>query len=136
MTAVLCLAAAAPAAAAPAAGCAPVVATAAPASPAEMLARARLGGPFPNFCSIPPVPKDIPTAAAYKSQVVDVRLDGRLLERQTAPSTFSLGDTDAFSAAVRGEAAPPPPITTPDEGDTAAFVKAMRAKATPPKRGH
>jgi hypothetical protein len=106
------------------------------ALPADMLAMARAGGAFPSYCAIPAVPTDAPTAQAYKTEVVDIRLDGRLLARQTAATTFTLSDTDALAARLRAAATAPPPMTTPDEGDTEAFVKAMRAKAAAPaKRG-
>jgi hypothetical protein len=105
-----------------------------PALPTDMVALARAGGAFPAICSIPAVPTDVPSAETYKHRVVDIRLDGRALERQTAPSTFTLSDTDALAASLRAAATPPPPMTTPDEGDTEAFVKAMRAKAAAPKK--
>ncbi|HZL01269.1 MAG TPA: hypothetical protein VFC47_15390 [Caulobacteraceae bacterium] len=104
--------------------------------PADMLARVRRGGPFPSFCSIPVVPKDVPTAAFTKSEVQDIRLDGRQLARRTGPETFSLSGTAALTDQLRRQAAPPPPMTPPSEADTAAFVAAMKAKAAPPPRKH
>ena len=103
--------------------------------PPDMVAAARGPHAFPTFCSIPPIPRDVRSAAQYKAAVVDTRLAGRDLTRDSAESTFSLTGTDDFAAGARNEAAPPPPMDNP-EGDTAAFVDAAKKRATPPPRPH
>ena len=106
-----------------------------PASlPPDLVAKARDVHAYPTFCSIPPTPVGVRGPGAFRAAVVDTRVAGARLVSQTAPSTFSLGDTDAFAAAQREEAAPPPPMTAPSEADAEAFAKAARARATPPKR--
>jgi len=64
---------------------------------------------------------------------VDTRVAGARLVSQTAPSTFSLGDTDDYAASGRAEAAPPP-MTAPSEASAEDFAKAARERAKAPKR--
>ncbi len=102
--------------------------------PPDLVATARDVRAYPTFCSIPPAPAGVRQPAAFKEAVVDTRVVGARLVRQTAPSTFSLGDTDAYAAAGRAEAAPPPPMTTPGGAAAEDFAKAARERAKPPKR--
>lgn len=103
--------------------------------PADMVAAARQPHAFPTFCSIPPIPGDVRTASQYKTAVVDTRLAGRQLTRESDESTFSLTGTDDFAAGARIEAVPPPPMDNPD-GDTDAFINAAKSRANPPPRPH
>jgi hypothetical protein len=105
-------------------------------SPAELSAQAHDVHIYPTFCSIPPTPTGVRNAAAFKSAVVDTRVAGVRLVDQTAPSTFSLEDTDRFAAEARAEAAPPPPMTTPEEPGSQDFVDTGRKLVTPPSRPH
>ncbi|MGI8839400.1 MAG: hypothetical protein ACR2F8_01215 [Caulobacteraceae bacterium] len=91
-------------------------------------------GAYPTFCSIPPAPVGVRAAAAFKSAVMDTRIAGARLVSQTAPSTFSLEGTEAYAAAGRAEARPPPPMTASDAAAAEDFAKAARARAMPPKR--
>ena len=91
---------------------------------------------FPNFCDIPPTPKNVLSAQAYKTEVVETRLAGLQLENQTAPGTWSLTGTEDFQSGAIREAAPPPPMTPPGGADTKAFVAKSKAKATPPHKPH
>lgn len=102
--------------------------------PPDLVAKARSIDAYPTFCAIPPTPAGVRGAGAFKAAVMDTRISGARLVRQTAPSTFSLSDTEAFAAAERGQAAPPPPMTMPSQGAAEDFAKAARARATPPKR--
>ena len=106
-----------------------------PASlPPDLVAGAREVRAYPTFCSIPPTPVGVRDAAAFKGAVTNTRVAGARLVRQTAPSTFSLGDTDTYAAAGRAQAAPPPPMTTPGDATAEDFAKAARERAKPPKR--
>ncbi|HWE98477.1 MAG TPA: hypothetical protein VG248_01645 [Caulobacteraceae bacterium] len=93
-------------------------------------------GGFPNFCSIPAVPRDVPTPAAFRTAVVDTRVAGRAAEHQASPATWTLpeGGAEAFAAQARAEAAAPPPLTS--EADTEAFAARLRELAAPPRRVH
>jgi hypothetical protein len=87
---------------------------------------------FPTFCQIPARPRNVRTGKAFKEAVVAIRLSGVRLAVETAPGTFSLEHTDSFASAARAEAAPPPPITQPDDEQTQAFINKARALAHPP----
>lgn len=101
--------------------------------PPDLVAAARDVRAYPTFCSIPPTPTGVRQPATFKAAVFDTRFAGARLVHQTAPSTFSLGDTDAYAAAGRAEAAPPPPMTAPADA-AEDFAKAARDRAKPPKR--
>jgi hypothetical protein len=90
--------------------------------------------PYPSFCDIPPAPKSVPSAPAFKSEVVGVRVAGRTLDERSGPDTWSLDGTEAFAAQAKREVEPPPPMTTPEVGGTEAFVAKSQAAATPPPR--
>lgn len=106
-----------------------------PPMPADMVAEAAKPHPYPTFCSIPPVPHDVRSAMAWKAAVVDTRVAGARLKQESGPSTFSLDATSDFAGDARSEAAPPPPMTSPDD-TTEAFVKGAKSRATPPPRPH
>lgn len=100
----------------------------------ELTAPAPRNLAFPNYCDIPPAPKSVPSAEAFKSEVVTVRLAGRALDTKTGPETWSLSGTEDFATAAKREVEPPPPMTTPEPGGTEAFVKKSQALATPPPK--
>jgi hypothetical protein len=106
------------------------------AAPPDLLAQAHQVRAYPTFCAIPPKPVGVRGAAAFKTAVVDTRVAGARLVGQTAASTLSLDDTDQFAAAARGEAAPPLPMTTPDQSGAEDFVNSGRKRVTPPARPH
>jgi hypothetical protein len=107
----------------------------APPAPPALAREFQPGGPlaYPTFCAIPVTPT-VPSVAAFRGEVVNTRLAGAWLQRQTAPETWSLTGTEDFQAAAIREAAPPPPMTSAEEANTEAFVAKSRAKATPPKK--
>ncbi|MBS0409236.1 MAG: hypothetical protein JSR86_04925 [Proteobacteria bacterium] len=100
----------------------------------DIVAAAQHPKGFPSFCSIPAIPTDVRDAGAWKTAVVDTRVAGARLQRQTDPSTWTLDGTDAFAADARREAAAPPPMTPASEGDAEAFTQQLKARATPPPR--
>lgn len=89
---------------------------------------------YPNFCDIPPKPKDIRPTQAFKAAVVRTRLAGAALVRESGPDTFTLSGTEGFAESAKQAAAPPPPVTTPGGLDTEAFAAGAKAKVTPPPR--
>jgi hypothetical protein len=113
-----------------------LLARCAPPPPPAVAREFQPGGPlaYPTFCAIPPTPTNVPTPQAFRAEVIDTRLAGAWLERQTAPQTWSLTGTEDFQSGAIREAAPPPPMTAPGEADTEAFVAKSRAKATPPHK--
>jgi hypothetical protein len=92
---------------------------------------------YPTFCAIPLPPHDVRTPAQFKTAVVAVRLSGRSVTRDADAGGWSLaeGAAAAFGAEARAEAAPPPPMTSPDS-DAADFARAARQATTPPPRPH
>jgi hypothetical protein len=102
----------------------------------DFLAQAHQVSAYPTFCSIPLTPAGVRAAPAFKSAVVDTRVAGARVVARTAPSTFTLDETDQFAAAARAEAAPPPPMTTPDEAATEDFATKGRERVKPPARPH
>jgi hypothetical protein len=139
MTRALCLGAFATILAAPGvAGAAASCAQAAPVSglAPDIVAQTTQPHAFPSFCSIPKMPTDVRGASDWKAAVVNTRLAGARLQRQTAASTWSLEGTDDFATGSRSDAAPPAQMTPASEADTAAFAKSLKDRATPPPRPH
>ena len=106
------------------AGCLALAASAASAEP----------GGYPSFATVPALPKDVRSVAAWRSAVVDTRLTGARLAGAAAKEPWTLGDTVGWAARERNEAAPPPAVTAPTEPDVEALVKAMKARASQPSR--
>jgi hypothetical protein len=106
-----------------------------PPLPADLVAEAGKLHPYPNFCDIPPTPHDVRAATVWRTDVVRTRQAGARLVQDTAPSTWTLEGTEGFAGEARHEAAPPPPMTSPDD-TTEAFVKGAKGRATPPPRPH
>jgi hypothetical protein len=107
------------------------------AAAAAACGTAAQGEGYPNFCTIPHAPTDVRPADAFHAAVLDTRLAGRRVERETAPDTFSLplGAAESFAQAARAQAAAPPPADTgPASGDAEAFAAEARKMATPPVR--
>ena len=109
----------------------------APGLAPDIVAEAARPHRYPTFCSIPKMPPDVRSVAQWKAAVVDTRLAGAGVQKQTAPGTWTINDGTAdFAATARGEAEAPPPMTPASESDTAAFAKALKERATPPPRPH
>ena len=139
MTRALCLGGFALVLGAPAAaGAATACAQGAPAPglAPDIVAEAARPHRYPTFCSIPKMPPDVRSVAQWKAAVIDTRLAGARVQKQTAPGTWTIDGTEDFAASARGEAAAPPPMTPASESDTAAFAKALKERATPPPRPH
>jgi hypothetical protein len=96
----------------------------------EVARVARIKTPYPTFAAIPATPKDVRPIRQYGQQAAAIESARADLERETAPETWSLNDTEGFAAKARaatGNEAPPK-----GSGDTAAFVDTQRKRATPP----
>ena len=119
----------------------PIIATAAIAFCGQSSAAAAVcAGPaaapsaYPSFCSIPPAPKNVRPAEAFRAQVVTTRLAGAVLVRDSSPETWSLAGTGDFTETARREAEPPPPPAALGPAATAAFLAKAKAKAEPPPK--
>lgn len=103
-----------------------------PASPvaSEVARAARTNRAYPTFASIPNPPNDVRPARQYGRDAQAIEQARQDLEQKTAPETWSLTGTDDFAAQARREAgqeAAPTP-----SGDTDAFAAAQRKRAIPP----
>lgn len=94
----------------------------------------RQAGAFPSFSAIPQVPDDLRPGEAWARDVASITATRTQIEARTAPSTFSLNNTEAFAAATRARVGASGGV--PDEAATRAsadaFARAIRARATPP----
>ena len=88
----------------------------------------------PTFAEIPPIPTDVHTPVQFKKAVGAEKTAADQLKRDTAPSTWTLSDTEGYVAKARSVAkAPASDIPTDaDRAATEAFAKAARERATAP----
>ena len=109
-----------------------------PASPvaaaANAAAKASKRADRPSFIDIPAIPTDIRTPVQFKKAVGAEKLAAAKLMRDTAPSTWTLSDTEGYAAKARNFAKVPAPAapTDADRAATEAFAKAARERATAP----
>jgi hypothetical protein len=101
---------------------------------AQATAVSREDAPFPRFADIPAVPTDLRPAGEWARDVTAIKATGAQIAAETAPSTFSLNDTEGFAARTRARVADSGGV--PDEAASRAaadaFTRAIRARATPP----
>jgi hypothetical protein len=98
-------------------------------------ASSKSDGGYPTFASIPAAPTDVRAPAAWRNSVAGVSAAGAKLNAETAPSTFSLNNTEAFAESMRRKLdAGGPPVTDPavSRAEADAFSRSIRARATPP----
>jgi len=91
---------------------------------------------FPTFGSIPQAPGDVRSVEGWNIAVNGTEAERAQLLAETAPSTFSLTDTQGFIAAERATLAYDP-ADVPSAGqaaESAAWARRMRERATPPPR--
>jgi hypothetical protein len=103
-----------------------------PASPvaAEVAKVARANKDYPSFSEIPPKPTDVRPVRMFGQAAKDIEVAGAKLERETAPETWTLSNTEGFAAGARTAAGPELPPA--EQRDTEAFANELRARATPP----
>jgi hypothetical protein len=103
-----------------------------PSSPvaAEVAKLARANKDYPSFSEIPPKPTDVRPIRMFGQAAKDIELARARLERETAPETWTLSNTEAFAAGARTAAGPDLPAADPR--DTEAFANDLRSRATPP----
>ena len=92
-------------------------------------------GSYPTFAAIPVAPTDVRPLAGWRDSVAGISAAGAKLNAETAPSTFSLNDTEAFAEAMRRKLdAGGPPVTDAavSRAEADAFSRSIRARATPP----
>ncbi|MCR5880360.1 hypothetical protein [Phenylobacterium sp. J367] len=107
-------------------------ATVDPTSPVagEVARLSKTGDDWPSFHEIPETPKDLRPRRLYGQAARDVAQASAEIERQTAPSAWTLQGTDTFAAGARSAAGSEPAPS--DAGGTEAFAEDLRKRATPP----
>jgi hypothetical protein len=88
----------------------------------------------PQFSNIPPAPTDIRPVRLYGQRAAQLEAARTQLETATAPSTWTLGNTQGFMAQARGQAGPDYNAAT--ASDAEAFADTVRKRATPPPPGN
>lgn len=103
---------------------------------ADVAKAQREPGPYPSFVHVPPVPRDVRPASAWRAAVYETWGLKQSLEAEAAaiPFTLAVGQAGAWAAAERAkipaaEMTPPPADTA---GQAEAFAETARARATPP----
>jgi hypothetical protein len=83
---------------------------------------------------IPAIPTDVRTPVQFKKAVGAEEAAADKLKRDTAPSTWTLSDTEGYASKARkvGKAPPSDIPTDADRAATEAFAKAARDRATAP----
>ena len=103
-----------------------------PRSPiaAEVAKTVRPNAPYPTFASVPPIPKDARPPRQYGQAANRVDQSAAQVIAATAPNTWTLDHTDTFTAAA--QAAAGADAAPGQAADTEAFAAALRKRATPP----
>jgi hypothetical protein len=99
----------------------------------EVATSVKPDAPYPSVTAIPARPKDVRPVRQYgvAAQQVDKAADQ--LVAQTADDKFTLQDTSTFTAEAQAAAGPEAqPGQAQQPAETEAFAAAMRKRATPP----
>lgn len=109
-----------------------------PNSPAAgaIQAQAAAPGAFPTFEGIPETPTDVRGDDGWRMAVGEVEGDRMALLDATAPSTWSLTDSEGFAARMQAIIGfdPGDVPSAAQAAETEAWAARMRARATPPPR--
>ena len=101
---------------------------------AEVNAASHANGSYPRFAQIPALPSDVRTIPAWRTAVVSEWGTKRKTEREAAALPFTLANTEEWAQRTRakipsGEQSGPTPNVS---AQIEAFAAAERARATPP----
>ena len=93
-------------------------------------------GPYPTFADVAPVPKDVRPARAWRVAVYDVWDKKKQTEAEASAIAFSLvtGETEGWADSERSKIPAAEMIgpATDNADQSEAFAAAQRARATPP----
>ena len=101
---------------------------------AEVAAVTHAPGAYPRFSEIPALPSDVRPVPAWRAAVLSEWNQKRQTEHEAAALRFTLANTEAWAESTRRHI-PPSEMSqpTPSAADqTEAFAAAERARATPP----
>jgi hypothetical protein len=96
----------------------------------EVAKSVRPDAPYPTFAAVPAAPKDLRPRRQYGTAAGQVEAAASQLDQATADNTWTLRDTDTFAAEAQRAAGPDQ--AAPQPADTEAFAAAQRKRATPP----
>lgn len=96
----------------------------------EVAKTVRPDAPYPTFAAVPAIPKDIRPRKQYGAAAGQIEQGASQLAQATSDETWTLQGTDAFVA--EAQRAVGPDEAGPQPADTEAFAAAMRKRATPP----
>lgn len=99
----------------------------------EVASSVKPDAPYPAFSAIPARPKDLRPVRQYGVAANAVDKAAADLTAQTSPDKFSLQDTETFAAEAQKAAGPEAaPSQAQQANETEAFAAALRKRATPP----
>jgi hypothetical protein len=101
---------------------------------AEVAAASRAPGPYPRFSQVPAVPTDVRPVPAWRNAVIGEWADKRQTEHEAAALAFTLGETESWAETRRAKI-PSNELSGPAAdaaGQSEAWAAAERARATPP----
>jgi hypothetical protein len=99
----------------------------------EVATSVKPDAPYPTFAAIPARPKDVRPVRQFGVAANQIDKAAAELTEQTGADKFSLTDTATFAAQAQAAAGPEAPATAAQQGaDTEAFAAALRKRATPP----
>ena len=96
-----------------------------------ILEKSRQPGRYPTFQEIPPVPRDVRPAEAWRQSVAEAKAGNTALQAEAAANPATLTDSEGWAARQAAAATPPP---TPDQTPTEEYARELRERATPPPR--
>jgi hypothetical protein len=99
----------------------------------EVAASVKPDAPYPSFAAIPPRPKDVRPVRQFGVAAAQVDTAAAQLAAETSDDKFSLQNTDTFAAEAQKAAGPEAsPSQSQQAAETEAFAAALRKRATPP----
>jgi len=99
----------------------------------EVAASVKPDAPYPSFAAIPARPKDVRPVRQFGVAAAQVDTAAAQLAAETTDDKFSLQNTDMFAAEAEKAAGPAAsPNQAQQAAETEAFAAALRKRATPP----
>jgi hypothetical protein len=98
----------------------------------EVAASVKSDAPYPTFAGVPSRPKNVRPLRQFGVAAAQVDRAAAQLAQATADDKWTLTNTETFAAQAQTEAGPA--IAPPATAETEAFAAAQRKRATPPPR--
>jgi hypothetical protein len=96
----------------------------------EVAKLSRADRDYPSFNEIPAKPNDVEPPRIYGERARQLEMARNQVDAATAPSTWTLSNSETFAGKARHDAGPD--FSTPAPTDTEAFAREGRKRATPP----